>query len=99
MVHLLELMVVVAGSIVITFLVLLALPQCKLRDMLMPWVFVGLCAAYALSPVDVLPEIALGPFGLVDDLAVAAAGIHTAMKTIRAGRRKHPNFQDPYFNN
>ena len=45
MLHLLELMVVAFTLVVITFLVLLALPQCKIRDMLMPWVFVAICAA------------------------------------------------------
>ncbi|SHK28501.1 Protein of unknown function [Pseudonocardia thermophila] len=30
-----------------------------------------LAVAYLLSPVDLLPELALGPFGLIDDGAVA----------------------------
>jgi uncharacterized membrane protein YkvA (DUF1232 family) len=101
MLELLRLLVACGCLTVITFMVLLALPQCKLRDMLMPfvaWGFVALCAAYVISPVDALPEIALGPFGLVDDFAAMAAGVGTAMATIRAKRKKHPNFQDPYFN-
>ncbi len=50
MLELLRLLVIMGGLIIITFMVLLALPQCKLRDMLMPfvaWGFVALCAAYA----------------------------------------------------
>jgi uncharacterized membrane protein YkvA (DUF1232 family) len=31
--------------------------------------------AYVLSPIELLPEILLGPFGLVDDLLVVAAGV------------------------
>lgn len=91
MMHLLEVMVIVAAVIAVTFLVLLALPQCQLRDMLMPfvaWGFVALCAAYAISPVDALPEIVLGPFGLFDDLAAAAAGVGTAMVTLKNQRQK-----------
>lgn len=102
MFELLRLMVVVGGVIVVTFMVLMALPQCKLRDLLMPyiaWSFVVLCGLYAISPIDALPEIALGPFGLFDDLAAVAAGVGTAVATIKAQRKKHRNYQDPYFNN
>ncbi len=102
MLHLLEVMVIVGGLIVVTFMVLLALPQCKIRDMLMPfvaWGFVALCAAYAISPVDVLPEIVLGPFGLFDDAGAVIAGVATAMATIRAKKQKHSARNDPYFNN
>ena len=102
MFHFLELLVIVGGVIVVTFLILASLPQCKLRDMLMPfisWGFVVLCGLYAISPVDAMPEIVLGPFGLLDDLAAVAAGVGTAVATIRAQRKKHPHFQDPYFNN
>ena len=53
-------LIVIGGFLtVITFMVLLALPQCRLREILMPfvaWGFVALCGAYALSPVDILPE-------------------------------------------
>lgn len=31
--------------------------------------------AYLLTPVDLMPEIFLGPFGLGDDLALAAASV------------------------
>jgi uncharacterized membrane protein YkvA (DUF1232 family) len=32
----------------------------------------GLAALYVLSPVDFIPEILLGPLGLVDDVGAAA---------------------------
>jgi len=103
MLELLRLMVIMGGVIVITFMILLALPQCKIRDMLMPfvaWGFVALCAAYVISPVDALPEIALGPFGLVDDFGALVMGITTAVKTINAGKKKKITAtNDPYFNN
>lgn len=30
---------------------------------------------YVLSPLDVIPELVLGPFGLMDDLAIAVASL------------------------
>jgi uncharacterized membrane protein YkvA (DUF1232 family) len=101
MLELLRLLVVVGGLIVVTFLVLLSLPQCKLREILMPfvaWGFVVLCAAYAISPVDIMPEIALGPFGLVDDLAAVVMGIGTARAAIQAKRQKQAGYIDPELN-
>lgn len=101
MLELLKLLVLVGGLIVVTFLVLLSLPACKLREILMPfvaWGFVALCTAYAISPIDMLPEIALGPFGLVDDFAAVAAGVGTALATINAGKQKKPSVHDPDFN-
>jgi hypothetical protein len=43
-------------------------------------VVVVLCVLYMISPVDLLPELLLGPFGLVDDgfalaVAIVAAGL------------------------
>ena len=91
MLELFRLVVVGGFLITMTFLILLALPQCRLREILMPfvaWGFVALCGAYAISPVDILPEIVLGPFGLVDDLGAVVAGVGTAISTIQANKRK-----------
>ena len=39
-------------------------------------VFAGVLGiVYVLSPLDVLPEVLLGPFGLGDDLAIAALSV------------------------
>lgn len=76
------------GVLVVVMLVLLALPRSKLRDVLMPvvgWCFALFCSIYIVSPVDVLPEIALGPFGLVDDVGALVAGILSARAAMRAG--------------
>lgn len=91
MLELLRVMVIAGSLIIITFMVLLALPQCKLREMLMPfvaWGFVALCAVYAISPLDVVPEVLFGPFGLVDDLGAVVMGVGTAVSTINAAKRK-----------
>jgi uncharacterized membrane protein YkvA (DUF1232 family) len=93
-------LLILAGTlIIVTFLVLLALPQCKLRQLAMPfvaWGFVALCAAYAISPVDAMPEVIFGPLGLIDDLGAVAAGIGTAMATINA--KKNRSAYDPSVN-
>lgn len=38
------------------------------------WLIIGIviCVIYILSPLDFIPEIALGPMGLIDDAGVLA---------------------------
>ena len=38
------------------------------------WIILGivLCCAYIISPLDILPEMFIGPFGFIDDAAVLA---------------------------
>jgi uncharacterized membrane protein YkvA (DUF1232 family) len=38
------------------------------------------CLAYLISPIDVLPEAVLGPFGLPDDLIVIIIGVITWLR-------------------
>ena len=42
-------------------------------------VLVLLCVLYVVSPVDLLPEAVLGPFGLPDDFVAAMVGFRTLM--------------------
>jgi len=39
-----------------------------------PWLIIGIviCIIYILSPLDLIPEIPLGPLGLIDDAGVLA---------------------------
>lgn len=74
-------------SIVIAFGVLLAMPKSELRSFLMPivgWTFALLAGMYCLSPVDVIPEIVAGPFGLIDDVGMAIAGFAAAKAAMNA---------------
>jgi uncharacterized membrane protein YkvA (DUF1232 family) len=76
-------------ALVTVFVVLLALPQSKLREVLMPivgWAVAIFCGFYCVSPVDVVPEALLGPFGLVDDLGALALGISAAIAARKASR-------------
>lgn len=34
-----------------------------------------ICLIYVLSPLDLIPEAALGPFGLADDIVVGLVGM------------------------
>ena len=39
-----------------------------------PWLILGIviCIIYIISPLDLIPEIPLGPMGLIDDAGVLA---------------------------
>lgn len=80
------------GSLLaVVFLILLALPQSRLRVFLMPivgWSLAIFCAFYCISPVDLVPEAFLGPFGLIDDVVALSGGIAAAMAAREAGREQ-----------
>jgi len=84
--------VIGSGVFLLVALVALAhLPQSPLRSVLMQicgWGMAAVCGAYALSPIDVIPEAFLGPFGLVDDLAAVVLGIISAMGAIESGKER-----------
>lgn len=86
-----RLMAVLGGVLVLALLILLSLPQSRLKEIVQPfvgWAIAALSVAYIVSPLDVLPEIVLGPFGLVDDLAAVAVGIASAMSAMNAGKKQ-----------
>ena len=65
----------------ICFVVLLAMPQCKLREFLMPivgWCVAIFCGFYCISPIDVFPEVVFGPLGYIEDIGALATGIAAA---------------------
>ena len=67
----------------VVFLVLLALPQSRLREIVMPfvgWGVAALSAAYIVLPIDIVPEAVLGPFGLIDDLLALGVAIGSATR-------------------
>lgn len=77
------------GTLVtIAFVVLLAMPKSELRKVLMPiigWAMAIFCGIYAISPIDVVPEAAFGPFGLIDDVGAVVVGVAAAKAAMRAG--------------
>lgn len=73
----------------IVFIAAVSLPQSRLREFLLPivgWGFALFCGAYVLMPVDLVPELIAGPFGLIDDAGAAVAGIMAARAALRSGR-------------
>lgn len=74
-----------------TFAVLLSLPNSKLRDFLMPivgWCMAIFCGVYCISPIDIVPEAVLGPFGLIDDLGALVAGIAAARMAMKPAKEE-----------
>ncbi len=45
-------------------------------------VIAGLGVGYVLSPIEVLPEIILGPIGLIDDLLVVGTALSRLLKSV-----------------
>jgi uncharacterized membrane protein YkvA (DUF1232 family) len=44
---------------------------------------------YILSPIDLLPEFIFGPFGLVDDLLILAAGLSVLVNRVHPDLVRH----------
>jgi len=83
-----RLLLLCGTALTLALMVLVSLPQSKLRDMLVQivgWLFAAFCGVYLVSPIDVLPEAFLGPFGLVDDIGALVAGVLSARAAWKAG--------------
>jgi uncharacterized membrane protein YkvA (DUF1232 family) len=89
--HMIDLLITCGTLLAFGMMVLISLPQSGLRDVMIQivgWVFALFCGVYCISPVDIIPEALLGPFGLVDDAGAAVAGVASAVAAWRAGARK-----------
>ena len=79
--------------LLLAFLVLLALPNSRLRAVVMPvvsWLMVIACGFYVVSPLDVIPEAMFGPFGLVDDIGAGLVG-YAAYKLATKPKEESPD--------
>jgi uncharacterized membrane protein YkvA (DUF1232 family) len=78
------------GTLVtLALLVLLAMPQSRLRQFLLPimgWGFAAFCGVYVISPVDLIPEALVGPLGIFDDVGAIVAGFMAASAAMKAGK-------------
>lgn len=83
-------MMVFCGTLLgIAFMVCLALPQSPFKDFVTKvagWGLAVICGIYCISPVDVLPEAVLGPFGFFDDIGSLILGIFAARTAHKAGQ-------------
>ena len=79
--------------LVIVMIVLAHMPKSPLRTLLVQicgWGGAVLCGVYAAAPVDCLPEIVLGPAGLIDDLVAVILGFMSARAAWTAGEEETP---------
>lgn len=47
------------------------------------WLQIAVCVVYIVSPLDVVPEVLLGPLGLTDDLIALLIGIRAYRSRLR----------------
>lgn len=80
---LLSVMFVCATIFGIAFVIVLALPDCRMREVVKKALIAVACVVYILSPIDIIPEIVLGPIGLLDDGAALMAAITSAREAYR----------------
>ena len=76
--------------LLLALLVLLSLPQSKLKEIVLPfvgWAIAALSVAYIVSPLDVLPDF-IPIIGWADDLAALAVGIASALSAMNAGKKQ-----------
>ena len=84
-----RLMAMLGGGLLLALLILLSLPQSRLKEIVQPfvsWAIAVFCIAYIASPLDFMPEIILGPGGVFDDLAALVVAITSARSAMNAGK-------------
>jgi uncharacterized membrane protein YkvA (DUF1232 family) len=52
-------------------------------------IIAGAGVAYVLSPVDLMPELIFGPFGLIDDLLVVSAALSKLIESVHPDLLRH----------
>lgn len=71
----------------IAFMIVLSLPQSRMRDVMKKVLTALVCMVYIVSPIDFMPEVVLGPLGVVDDCGALIAGIVSLKQAISLGKR------------
>ena len=75
----------------IVFVILLAMPQSRLRSVcveIAKYAFAALCCGLILSPLDIVPDFLVGP-GQIDDLGYLIAGTLAIRSGIKDHRERH----------
>ncbi len=79
--------IIVCGTLLLGgFMVLVAMPQSRMREVLMPivgWAVAALSAVYVVSPIDVLPDF-IPIAGWLDDGGAIVTGIAGAVMALKA---------------
>jgi hypothetical protein len=79
-------LLVVGGVLFGVLIVCLSLPNSKLRDFLLPivgWGVVLLAGLYAVSPLDLVPDV-VPVLGWIDDAGAIALGLGSAIAALTA---------------
>jgi len=95
--EMLKVMVMCMTVLGIAWVVALSLPKSRLRTVLTEicsWAFLVFCGVYAVSPIDILPEAALGPFGFFDDLGAVFLGYQSFQSAMKARRERQLDYFD-----
>lgn len=89
-------MMMMCGTLLgIAAVVALSLPKSRLRTVLTEvcsWAFMVFCGFYAVSPIDILPEAVLGPFGYFDDLGAVYLGYQSLQSALASRRERQLDF-------
>ena len=84
-----RLMILCGSGLLLAMGLLAHLPSSPLRNVLVKvcgYATAAFCGAYVVSPIDPIPEMFFGPFGLIDDLIAAIAGIMAIRSAWKAGK-------------
>ena len=84
-----RLLLLIGGVLMLALLILLSLPNSRLKEIVMPfvlWSVTALSVAYIASPIDLVPEMFLGPIGVADDLVALVVAVTSARSAMTAGK-------------
>ncbi len=91
MLNLLEHATTCVTVLVVAFMVALSLPQSRLRGFVLEiagWLLTALCAAYVISPLDLVPDF-IPIAGWIDDAGALGGGAVALLTALRARRDRH----------
>ena len=83
-----RLMVVVGGGLVLALLILLSMPQSRLKEIVQPfvgWAVAALSVGLIISPIDPIPDV-IPILGWADDLVALVVAIASAKAAMDAGK-------------
>jgi len=85
-----NLLITCGTLLAISMMVLLSLPESRLRDVaiqIVGWLFAAFCAFVIASPLDIAPDF-IPVIGMIDDVGAAVAGVSSAVAAWKAGARR-----------
>lgn len=90
---LLQLLVVCGTGLTLAIMILASMPSSRFRNVtkqVVHWLIAAFAGLYVISPVDLMPEIILGPVGALDDLVALVACILSIRSALLSGKGNVP---------